>query len=44
MTGLPLFSPRRPNTCGNEGGLVINIASMPIAEKGMDNMLKLSPA
>ena len=27
-----------------KGGLVINIASMPIAEKGMANMLKLSPA
>jgi pyruvate kinase len=26
-----------------KGGLVINIASMPIAEKGMANMLKLSP-
>ncbi|MEO8069713.1 MAG: pyruvate kinase [Flavobacteriales bacterium] len=28
----------------NEGDLVVNIASMPIAEKGMSNMLKLSPA
>ena len=27
-----------------EGDLVVNIASMPIAEKGMSNMLKLSPA
>ncbi|MBK9275138.1 MAG: pyruvate kinase [Flavobacteriales bacterium] len=27
-----------------KGDLVINIASMPIAEKGMANMLKLSPA
>lgn len=27
-----------------KGDLVINIASMPIAEKGMSNMLKLSPA
>lgn len=27
-----------------KGELVINIASMPIAEKGMSNMLKLSPA
>ena len=27
-----------------KGELVINIASMPIAEKGMANMLKLSPA
>lgn len=26
------------------GDLVVNIASMPIAEKGMSNMLKLSPA
>ncbi len=28
----------------DKGDLVINIASMPIAEKGMSNMLKLSPA
>ena len=27
-----------------KGDLVINLASMPIAEKGMSNMLKLSPA
>ena len=27
-----------------EGEMVVNIASMPIAEKGMSNMLKLSPA
>lgn len=27
-----------------KGDLVINIASMPIAEQGMANMLKLSPA
>ena len=27
-----------------DGDLVINLASMPIAEKGMSNMLKLSPA
>ena len=34
---------RRKNQV-NKGDLVINIASMPIAEKGMSNMLKLSPA
>lgn len=28
----------------NEGDLVVNIASMPIEEQGMANMLKLSPA
>jgi pyruvate kinase len=28
----------------NKGDLVVNIASMPIAEQGMANMLKLSPA
>ncbi|MCB0794056.1 MAG: pyruvate kinase [Flavobacteriales bacterium] len=27
-----------------QGGMVINIASMPISDKGMANMLKLSPA
>ncbi len=27
-----------------KGDLVVNIASTPIAEKGMSNMLKLSPA
>ncbi|MEO8590321.1 MAG: hypothetical protein ABI432_13185 [Flavobacteriales bacterium] len=27
-----------------KGELVVNVASMPIAERGMSNMLKLSPA
>ena len=27
-----------------KGDLVVNVASMPIAEQGMANMLKLSPA
>jgi pyruvate kinase len=34
----------RRNGHVQQGELVINIASMPIAEKGMANMLKLSPA
>jgi pyruvate kinase len=28
----------------DKGDLVVNVASMPIAEQGMANMLKLSPA
>ena len=28
----------------NKGDLLVNVASMPIAEQGMSNMLKLSPA
>jgi pyruvate kinase len=28
----------------DKGDLVVNVASMPIAEQGMSNMLKLSPA
>jgi pyruvate kinase len=34
----------RSNAFVQKGDLVINVASMPIAEQGMSNMLKLSPA
>jgi pyruvate kinase len=34
----------RKRKAGEKGDLVVNIASMPIAEQGMANMLKLSPA